>query len=198
MRTETVATPPADVAAGPAAAASVDPPVADLWVPQPDMEDHYALQPDTGELGAPVTGPAPSSWRPPEPWLPPVHAGLQPEQIRACPVSAKIVLAKLTRLTNQLNQEMEYAKQTIGTLMSIQIAQQQRHAAAEQELAQHRRRLEYHDLSMEIFRSNAIFLPTPVGDMDLSELPTIMATDVYSDTSILLTTDEEDEEADSA
>ena len=80
--------------------------------------------------------------------------------------------------------------------MSIQIAQQQRHAAAEQELAQHRRRLEYHDLSMEIFRSNTIFLPTPVGDMDLSELPTITATDVmHSDSSILLTTDEE--EADS-
>jgi hypothetical protein len=76
--------------------------------------------------------------------------------------------------------------------MSIQIAQQQRHAAAEQELAQHRRRLEYHDLCMEIFRSNTIFLPTPVGDMDLSELPTITATDVYSDTSILLTSDEEE------
>lgn len=197
MRTETVATPPADVAAGPAAAASVDPPVADLWVPQPDMEDHYALQPDTGELGAPVTGPAPSSWRAvvdAEPWLPPVHAGLQPEQIRACPVSAKIVLAKLTRLTNQLNQEMEYAKQTIGTLMSIQIAQQQRHAAAEQELAQHRRRLEYHDLCMEIFRGNTIFLPTPVGDMDLSELPTLAATDVTATdaSSILLTTSDDE------
>jgi hypothetical protein len=49
---------------------------------------------------------------------------------------------------------------------------------------------------MEIFRSNTIFLPTPVGDMDLSELPTITATDVmHSDSSILLTTDEE--EADS-
>eukprot|EP01049_Picozoa_sp_SAG25_P006067 SAG25_NODE_438_length_8018_cov_7.819800_6_plen_111_part_00 len=33
-----------------------------------------------------LSGPAPSSWRAvvdAEPWLPPVHAGLQPEQIRA-------------------------------------------------------------------------------------------------------------------
>ena len=193
MPTETVATPPAD---GQELAPDL---LGDQRMSARTAAAGAAAAPDTG---APVTGPTPSSWRAvvdAEPWLPPVHAGLQPEQIRACPVSAKIVLAKLTRLTNQLNQEMEYAKQTIGTLMSIQIAQQQRHAAAEQELAQHRRRLEYHDLCMEIFRGNTIFLPTPVGDMDLSELPTIMATDVmYSDTSILLTTDEEDEEADSA
>eukprot|EP01047_Picozoa_sp_COSAG01_P012111 COSAG01_NODE_539_length_15749_cov_21.448307_5_plen_66_part_00 len=42
-------------------------------------------------------------------------------------------LAKLTQLTNELNQDMVYAKQTIGTLMSIQIAQQ--HTRDDQRLA---------------------------------------------------------------
>ena len=163
------------------------------WVREPSFRGQM------GSFCKFLMGHAPSSWWAVvdvEPWLPPVHARLQPKQIHACPMHVKVLLAKLTQLTNQLNQDMAYAKQTIGTLMSIQIAQQQRHAAAEQELAQHRRRLEYHDLSMEIFRSNTIFLPTPVGDMDLSELPTITATAVmHSDSSILLTTDEE--EADS-
>jgi hypothetical protein len=135
---------------------------------QPSPSDPQAVVPLRTAAG-PVPPPGP----------PPIHSGLQPEQIRACPVSAKNLLAQLTRLTNQHSRDMEYAKQTIGTLMSIQIAQQQRHEATEQELAQHKRRLEYHDLSMEIFRGNAIFLPTPVDDTAaVSELPTVTATDV--------------------
>ena len=103
---------------------------------KPELADKYLVSvvADRRVPVAPVTGPAPSSWRAvadAEPWLPPVHAGLQPKQIHACPMHVKVLLAKLTQLTNELNQDMVYAKQTIGTLMSIQIAQQQSHAAAE-------------------------------------------------------------------
>jgi hypothetical protein len=81
VRTVEPATPPAD---------------ADLWVPQPDMEDQPESAPVPSRRA--VTDVADA-----EPWLPLVHGGLQPEQIHACPMHVKVLLAKLTRLTNQLN-----------------------------------------------------------------------------------------------